>query len=652
MRLLRLSRATSMLSASVFEELFASELGAVLDLRPVALAAWWQTLLGPPGTPLDATAAAARLATLVDGADFVAPSFDGTVLAPLFLSLRNQARLAVRLVLVAHAPAVCPLEWALLGPLMAPGDIIVAPSHQARTLILALNPALDAHIVVIPHPLAALGPGLAGAAAREARPRVVSLGRLHPAKLLHRQIDALHVLRARGQAPPLMEIAGDAEDAGAQSYLRSLQQRVARLGLRDQVRFVGAVRGRPAKCAFLETASALLNLSVTIEESFGKAPLEALGLGVPVIATRWNGLPETIGAGGLLVPVEFARSGGPADVSAERVADALAAMLAAPPDAQTCRLAAARCAPAVGVPRYVAALQAARERAHSQVFPAPPEPAMPAAPPHGLLARAAPLTALTWAHAFRAYLACCDAVRQEWATPGAPPPETAPEARLRHVLLSGLRWPLERLLAGLPDAAAAATQHTIAPAPQGALGYLERVAWAAQGDGWPSTRLACLGELPAGTFSSALASGLARLEAERCTAQGLHVMKAEAAAAAGDQSAALAAATEGLDLEHEGEVSAFRLRQVARLARAAQVPEQGLPALRAWLTRFPDAPDAGPVWLERGVSALRAGQLDEAAQAHEQALALLGDAPAVSKLGSLVDVARATAVLAATGGGS
>lgn len=622
------------------------ELGAVLDVRTQALESWWQAVLGPPGTPLERTAAAQRLAVAVADADFVAPSFDGTLLTPLFVALRNEARLRARLLLVAHSPAVCPLEWALLGPLLADGDLLVAPSHQARAVVMALNPALAKHIVVVPHPLAPLDTGGNTApSADTTAARVVSLGRIHPAKLLHRQIDALDEVRRRGLTPPLMEIAGAAEDDASRAYLRSLEQRVERLALRDRVRFVGVLRGHSAKRAFLENARALVNLSVTIEESFGKAPLEALGLGIPVIATRWNGLPETVGAGGVLVPVEHRRQGAAADVAPAEVAAALIEVLTAPPDGASCRAAAARCAPGVSVPRYLAALESAQARTRLDDFPSARRPTDPAAPEWGLLARTAPLDTLSWGEAFAAYLACCDDMRHEWHRPGQAPEPTLPEARLRGLLLSGLRWPIERLMATASDVQDAPAGRLPCASDGSPRRYVERLAQASQGTGWPSTRLACLSELGALGEAHALGAGIARLEAEGCDAQGLHVIKAEAAVAVQDFDSALRAASDGLDAHDDGEIAAFRLRQLARLARRAQVPERALAPLRAWLTHFPDMPDSGGVWLEYAFSALRAGQLDEAGRAQRAALALLGAAGPVLKLGTMVASAQAAAAL-------
>ncbi len=92
-----------------------------------------------------------------------------------------------------------------------------------------------------------------------------------------------------------------------------------------------------------------VNLSVTIEESFGKAPIEALGSGIPVLATRWDGLPETVGECGVLLP-SSARPGVSADIAAESVADGLQRLLDGPPSAAACRRQAGRFAPSACCP--------------------------------------------------------------------------------------------------------------------------------------------------------------------------------------------------------------------------------------------------------------------------------------------------------------
>src|SRR5207253_5675612 len=135
------------------------------------------------------------------------PSYEGIPLAPLFTALRNRARARARLLLIAHSPGAYVWEWAVLRPLLAEGDLIITPSENARAVITFVSPALAPFTRVVPHPMAPL-PRPAMRLTPPWPPRLVSLGRLHASKLLHRQIEALEVLRRRGRPVRAMDIAG------------------------------------------------------------------------------------------------------------------------------------------------------------------------------------------------------------------------------------------------------------------------------------------------------------------------------------------------------------------------------------------------------------------------------------------------------------
>jgi N-acetyl-alpha-D-glucosaminyl L-malate synthase BshA len=101
------------------------------------------------------------------------------------------------------------------------------------------------------------------------------------------------VRRRRGGAATLV-FAGDGPDRDA------AQEEVDRLGLRQDVRFLGRVD---------DVADVLrgadLFLLPSQSESFGLAALEAMACGVPVVATRTGGVPEVVtdGETGYLTPI-------------------------------------------------------------------------------------------------------------------------------------------------------------------------------------------------------------------------------------------------------------------------------------------------------------------------------------------------------------
>src|SRR6478736_10187471 len=104
MIILRLSRPTSLVTAEVFEELFAQQFGEAFDVRHADTEEWATRVLGPAGAPCSLDAAAGRIEAALEQADFLAPNYEAVPFVPLFLALRNRARLRTRLLLVAHAP--------------------------------------------------------------------------------------------------------------------------------------------------------------------------------------------------------------------------------------------------------------------------------------------------------------------------------------------------------------------------------------------------------------------------------------------------------------------------------------------------------------------------------------------------------------------
>lgn len=98
-------------------------------------------------------------------------------------------------------------------------------------------------------------------------------------------------------ADPSLHIA--VTGGGTPAYRRQLAEHVARLGLSEQVRFLGSIDTMPA---FYRACDAVCIPSVA--EPFGRTVIEAFAAGTPVVATAVGGIRETVthGETGLLVP--------------------------------------------------------------------------------------------------------------------------------------------------------------------------------------------------------------------------------------------------------------------------------------------------------------------------------------------------------------
>ena len=130
--------------------------------------------------------------------------------------------------------------------------------------------------------------GIAEAEFEPAVPRpdaadIVCVGELRPVKAMDVLIDALAILKQSGRRVTAT-IAGEGPDAA------KLEAQANRLGLADQVRFIGHC---PARTAF--TMGRMLVIP-SRAESLPYVVLEAAAAGLPIIATAVGGNPEIFGA--------------------------------------------------------------------------------------------------------------------------------------------------------------------------------------------------------------------------------------------------------------------------------------------------------------------------------------------------------------------
>jgi glycosyltransferase involved in cell wall biosynthesis len=181
------------------------------------------------------------------------------------------------------------LEWLLIGRT----DLFLFESGYAADLFRAKIGRPRAMVRVVRN-----GVGDAEFAPIVPRPDatdIVSVGELRPVKAIDVLIDALAMLKRSGRHVSAT-IAGDGPQ-GAE-----LKAQALRLGVADQVRFVGY---RPAREAF---AMGRMLVIPSRAESLPYIVLEAAAAGVPIIATKVGGNPEIFGtqAGHLIAPDDSA----------------------------------------------------------------------------------------------------------------------------------------------------------------------------------------------------------------------------------------------------------------------------------------------------------------------------------------------------------
>lgn len=169
-------------------------------------------------------------------------------------------------------------QWAAMGDAVDRIDRFYAHSPSARDAILEVGMAPDRVVRGI-SPIEGFDaiprPGLPV-------PRMIYTGRLTKDKGIDVLIEALALMTA---PPPLLVL-------GAGVLEPTLVRRIAALGLGTAVRLCGWVDD-PAPWV----AGAAVQICPSREEAFSQAAVLAMALGVPVVGTRVDGFPRTLGEG-------------------------------------------------------------------------------------------------------------------------------------------------------------------------------------------------------------------------------------------------------------------------------------------------------------------------------------------------------------------
>jgi len=149
--------------------------------------------------------------------------------------------------------------------------------------------------------IAVCPPGTPGWTARQQAPKqgyILFFGTLEPRKNVGGLLDAYERVIAREGTPEGVELvlAGKATDSA-----RPWLDRMARPPLQGRVRHIGYVEADQRQALY---EGARLLVQPSFEEGFGLPVLEAMSLGVPVVAANRGSLPELVGDAGALVDPE------------------------------------------------------------------------------------------------------------------------------------------------------------------------------------------------------------------------------------------------------------------------------------------------------------------------------------------------------------
>lgn len=179
-------------------------------------------------------------------------------------------------------------------------DAFVFNSHTTRETVEALLAKKTRNVVATPGgdrlPRTMKPPEVLARAQGAGELRILFVGNLIPRKGLHLLLESLASIRER---PFRLEVVGNPEMD--RSYAATVQSRVQALGLSSRVRFHGTLQGENLADRFRE---AQVLVVPSTYEGFGIVYLEAMGFGLPVIASAAGATDEIVRheSTGFLVP--------------------------------------------------------------------------------------------------------------------------------------------------------------------------------------------------------------------------------------------------------------------------------------------------------------------------------------------------------------
>jgi glycosyltransferase involved in cell wall biosynthesis len=168
--------------------------------------------------------------------------------------------------------------------------VIVPSPHTAAETIERLGVPRD-RVVISPPGVPEWRDPIAGRPAADGY--VLFMGTLERRKNIGGLLEAYGRLVAHKPATPKLVLAGSA-GAEAQPWLDA----IARPPLAGHVEHLGYVRDNDRQRVY---AGARVLVMPSFEEGFGMPALEAMSLGIPVVAARRGNLPDLVGDAGLLV---------------------------------------------------------------------------------------------------------------------------------------------------------------------------------------------------------------------------------------------------------------------------------------------------------------------------------------------------------------
>ena len=227
------------------------------------------------------------------------PGDAGAEVLPLVRALRVPSIVVLHTVL-SHPD---PLQRRVLERLAASADALVTMTDTARQRLIAGYAVEPRKISVIPH-----GAGSHDGAPREDhdRPHLLTWGLLGPGKGIEWALRALALLQD-GESAPVYTVAGRTHpkvlEQFGDAYRNSLKALAEVLGVTDAVRWMDVYLDQAELSRMIRSADVVVLPYDSTEQVTSGVLIEAVGAGVPVVATDFPHAVELLADGpGLLVP--------------------------------------------------------------------------------------------------------------------------------------------------------------------------------------------------------------------------------------------------------------------------------------------------------------------------------------------------------------
>jgi glycosyltransferase involved in cell wall biosynthesis len=171
---------------------------------------------------------------------------------------------------------------------------LICVSESARAELLRLTGVEKAKVSVIYHGVSPAISSYTGQVKPASPPYILCVATLYRYKNLERLLEAFACLKKDSAILHRLKIVGGEADIS----LAELATIARRLGVASQVDLVGPL---PHSQIVAEYAGASVFVYPSLEETFGHPPLEAMTLGVPVVASSGGSIPEIVGDAAELV---------------------------------------------------------------------------------------------------------------------------------------------------------------------------------------------------------------------------------------------------------------------------------------------------------------------------------------------------------------